>query len=155
GGAPVIGPATAACEGKDSGDNEMWNGLVNGYVDLGNYGGFMPYVGAGVGLVFSNYSGSEKRTCADTSTTDGTGTTDFACDADQGNNSVDEQRIGFLWALSAGFGYQLSEYTALDVGYRYLSSPNATQLVNLPGGIDEQEGMSVHQVRVGLRYQIW
>lgn len=155
---PVVsGPGTIDCEGGESGDNDMWNGLINGYVDLGNFGGFTPYVGAGVGLVYSNYSGrSEERVCTDISVTDATGTTDFTCDAEQGGgNSVDDERIGFLWALAAGFGYQLSEYTALDVGYRYLSSPNATQLVNLPAGLDEEEGMSVHQVRVGLRYQIW
>ena len=50
----------SACEGRDFGENEMWNGLVNGYVDLGKYGGFKPYVGAGIGLVMTSYSGTAR-----------------------------------------------------------------------------------------------
>jgi opacity protein-like surface antigen len=157
GGADVIGPASIDCEGGDSGQNEMWNGLVNGYIDLGNYGGFKPYVGGGLGLVFNNYSGTRgERNCTDSTTTDASGTTVLTCDdATTPSDSVDGNSIGFLWALAAGFGYQISESTTFDLGYRYLSSPNSTQLVNLPDGVDEEEGMSVHQFRVGLRYAIW
>ena len=70
-------------------------------------------------------------------------------------NRIDDKRFGFLWSVAAGFGYQITDNTTVDVGYRYLSSPNVTQLVNLPDGIGEEEGMSVHQIRVGLRYAIW
>ncbi len=156
-GPAISGPATISCEGRDSGENEMYDGLVNGYVDLGNYGGFTPYVGAGVGLVYSNYSGEgDERNCTGTTTTDATGTTVFVCDQDnQSAESISNKSYGFLWQLSAGFGYQLTEFTTLDVGYRYLSSPNVMQLVNEPSGIDEKEGMGVQQVRVGLRYAIW
>lgn len=154
---PVVsGPATIACEGRDHGDNEMWNGLVNGYVDLGNYGGFTPYIGGGIGLALSSYSGAgDDRECEDSTTSDATGTTVFTCDSDQEGETIDDSRLGFLWSVAAGFGYQITENTTVDVGYRYLSSPNATQLVNLPDGIGEEEGMSVHQIRVGLRYAIW
>ncbi len=154
---PVVsGPATIACEGRDHGENEMWNGLVNGYVDLGNYAGFKPYVGAGIGLVMSSYSGtSDDRDCENSTTSDVTGTTVFNCDADQEGELFDDKRFGFLWSVAAGFGYEITDNTTVDVGYRYLSSPSVTQLVNLPDGIGEEEGMSVHQIRVGLRYAIW
>jgi len=152
----VVGPDTIGCEGHDVGENEMWNGLVNGYVDLGQYGAFKPYVGAGLGLVYNNYSGdSDQRICTDATTVDGTGTTDFVCDIQPDARSVSGKSYAFLWQLSAGFGYQLTENTTLDVGYRYLSSPNVLQVVNNAGGVDTKEGMDVQQVRVGLRYAIW
>jgi opacity protein-like surface antigen len=152
----VVGPDTIGCEGHVVGENEMWNSLVNGYVDLGQYGGFKPYVGAGLGLVYNNYSGdSDQPTCTDTSVTDATGTTDFVCDVQPDANSESGKSYGFLWQLSAGFGYQLTENTMLDVGYRYLSSPNVLQVVNKSGVVDTKEGMSAQQVRIGLRYAIW
>ena len=149
----VVNSDSVDCDGHNVGDNEMWNGLVNGYVDLGQYGGFKPYVGAGLGLVYNKYSGdSDQGSCTGTTITDATGTTVFVCDDAK---SIDDKSFGFLWQVSAGFGYQLTDYTTIDVGYRYLSSPDVSQVVSKSGGIDTKEGMGVQQVRIGLRYQIW
>jgi opacity protein-like surface antigen len=148
------GPASIACEGSNSFENEMWNGLVNGYVDLGQYGGFKPYVGAGLGVVYSSYSADiDDRHCENETVTGPGGTDAFTCDEDQSGSSYDDKSYGLLWQLSAGFGYQLSEFTTLDVGYRYLSSPHVQHIAGDTAEV--KEGMSVQQLRVGLRYAIW
>ena len=34
-------------------ENQVWTGMANGYVDLGTYVGLTPYLGAGLGIMYS------------------------------------------------------------------------------------------------------
>jgi opacity protein-like surface antigen len=41
---------------RDRGKLESTSGLVNGYLDLGNWSGITPYVGAGIGAAMNRLS---------------------------------------------------------------------------------------------------
>ncbi|WP_051469565.1 outer membrane protein [Chelativorans sp. J32] len=122
-------------DGAISAEHRVWGGMVNGYVDLGTFVGFTPYVGAGVGVLYSTY--------------DISGADPFLTDA---FNSIDS-RYEFAYALNAGVNYQMTRNMSVDVGYQYLSSPG-TKYVDVDRGTIE-EGVDFHQVKVGLRYDLW
>jgi opacity protein-like surface antigen len=80
--------------------------LANGYVDVGTWGGFTPYVGGGVGLAAYQVSGLK-----DTSL--------YPANAFGFANNTNG--TNFAWALMAGVSYRFSPSLLLDVGYRYVS----------------------------------
>jgi opacity protein-like surface antigen len=141
------------CEGNDDGQNSLWEGMVNAYLDLGRFGGFRPYVGGGLGFLYSSYSGSvNNRNCEDFNV----GDVSFVCAPDnQVDYEFDDTSVSLLWSLAGGFAYDIDENWAVDVGYRYLSASEATYLSSAAGSPGEATGVSVQQVRVGLRYTIW
>ncbi len=153
--------------------NSAWNGMLNGYVDLGTFAGFTPYVGAGVGALMTRTKVAATATCrnetltslvntnddlAKTRTTTET-TTSFTCRS--GDNeptevgSLSHTDYHLLYGLSAGFSYQISKNTSLDVGYQYLNAPGIKYYAVNDEGIAERKGMDAHQVKVGLRYDLW
>ena len=120
--------------------NNAWTAMVNGYVDLGTYVGITPYVGAGIGVM-------QSRSSASYSYTDPTGIL-----AASGKKS----EYSFAYSLNAGAAYKLTDNLALDVGYQYLSSPDA-EYFSLDGtnGLSQHKGIDNHQIKVGLRYDLW
>ena len=54
-------------------------------------------------------------------------------------------------------GYRLPVITivALDVGYQYMNSPNIETYSITAAGLTRHEGFDGHQVKVGLRYDLW
>ncbi len=118
---------------------ESYTLMLNGYKDLGNFGGFTPYVGAGVGIAYHvvddvYFTGNPNLT-----------------------NRIDGDRdIAFAWALMAGVGYQLSHNTVLDVGYRYIDMGDAeSQRSDSAGFINPRvniDDLDAHEVKIGLRY---
>lgn len=118
-----------------SAENTVWSGMVNGYVDLGTVAGFTPYVGAGIGLLYS----SQK----------------LSIDAPSIPLAVDikDRQYEFAYSLGAGVNYQLAQNLSMDVGYQYLSSPDL-QYLNVDTGLID-EGVDYHQIKVGLRYDLW
>jgi len=116
-------------------ENQVWNGMANAYVDLGTYVGFTPYVGAGVGVLYSR----NKLEIDD--------------EADIDDQKAVDDQYEFAYSLAAGASYQIARNTSVDLGYQYLSSPG-TEYVGLDGS-DDDKGLDYHQVRVGLRYDLW
>ncbi len=113
--------------------------MLNFYKDLGTYRGFTPYVGAGVGAAYN---------IADEFY--------FTENPNLLNRIRGDRDLSFAWALMAGVGYQVSDRTTLDVGYRYLDlgeagSENVDNLnfYNPRFNIDD---ITAHEVKVGLRY---
>jgi opacity protein-like surface antigen len=111
-------------------DNSAWNGLVNGYIDLGTYAGLTPYVGAGVGLL---YMRSEL----------------------EGDASERISNYNFMYALAAGVSYQLTKNVSIDAGYQYLDAPSAEYYAISNDAVELREGVSSNQIKVGLRYDLW
>jgi opacity protein-like surface antigen len=112
--------------------------MANGYYDLGKFGGFVPYVGAGIGWAYHKMG---DVTIDDPSTP---------------NRIFGDDKLSFAWSLMAGVGYQVSERAILDIGYRYidLGSARATnadsaQAWNPRLEIDDQRA---HELKIGLRY---
>lgn len=118
-----------------SAENTIWSGMVNGYVDLGTVAGLTPYIGAGIGLLHS----SQKL--------------DIDAPAVPLAVDIDDRQNEFAYSLGAGVNYQLTRNLSMDVGYQYLSSPDLKYLNVDTGLIDE--GIDYHQVKVGLRYDLW
>ncbi|MGI4764853.1 MAG: outer membrane protein [Janthinobacterium lividum] len=127
-------PCGTGCVRKESADIQRFDGLVNGYVDLGTYAGFTPYVGGGVGIAGTIQDGSVQ--------TGGTAIAKVPSRTD----------YGFAWAAMAGVSYAVAPHTLLDIGYRYLDLGRTT--VSLPPSATVTRNMSAQQVRFGVRYMI-
>lgn len=113
--------------------NHVWSGLANGYVDLGTFAGFTPYIGAGIGVMSSN-----AKIGVDTPTDD---------------FEWRNRQTNFAYALNAGLGYRVSPNTSIDLSYRFLSSPDM-QYVDL-NSLATRKGVDYHQVKLGVRYDLW
>ncbi len=124
--------------------NYSLSGMVNGYVDLGTYVGITPYVGAGIGLVRNKHKLSASYFTDNSDATD-----DFIL-------SDNKTQYAFAYTLDAGLAYQVTKNVSVDLGYQYFSSPDAEyvtaeSLTSYP----VKKGISNHQVKLGLRYDLW
>ena len=149
--AGVVGPpAVSGWTASASTDNRMYTGMLNAYADLGTYMGFTPYIGAGAGLVYNKRVANWSTDYADPAMTD---------------VSVNDSRRQYTWAysLNAGVAYNLTQNVALDIGYQYFSAPDAEYAVPShqytdaggPAGASIKKGIDYHQIKVGLRYDLW
>ena len=148
-------------------------GLASAYVDVGNFWGFTPYVGGGLGLNANTISGSTTFTNdndgsgfrGNTSVSAGnplqwvvnTGTgvngTPFytpltrqpnvAFGMLNWNRNFTSTKFSFAGALMAGFGYQLTPSATLDIGYRFID-------LDLSGATHN----TAQQLTVGVRYML-
>ena len=113
--------------------------MANAFYDLGSYRGFVPYVGAGIGVALHDMQHVHIEHPLSP------------------NPQFGETKADLAWSLMAGFGYQLSSRAILDVGYRYINMGSAhsdTEDVVL-GGPNPRlvvDDMTAHEFKVGLRY---
>jgi opacity protein-like surface antigen len=117
--------------------------LANGYLDLGTWHGFTPFVGAGVG--WANHKV--------------TGLHDISPQPAGGFGiSTDKSKSGMAWALMAGVGFEVTRNFKLELAYRYLDMGSiTTNPINCQGvAICPQEvhryGLNSHDVKIGFRY---
>ena len=113
--------------------------MINAYKDLGNWGGFTPYVGAGIGAAYHQlddvyFTGNPNLT----------------------NRIHGDNDLAFAWSLMAGVGYQISDRATLDVGYRYIDMGSiSSQRSDSAGFVNPAvhvNDITAHEVKVGLRY---
>jgi opacity protein-like surface antigen len=164
---------TNACAGTTSLSQHNDTFLANGYVDLGTYGGFTPYVGGGVGLNVSFLQGSASflETAnglgyAANLTSNGafpslwvnsagqpiTPQPGIPFTAQNWNRTINSTTYRVAWALAVGFGFQLTPSATLDVGYRYLNAGQANLLVNPQTGLAVKQNNASQQILIGVRY---
>jgi opacity protein-like surface antigen len=131
GGPPIIDPLHTSLK--------SYTLMLNAYKDFGNFGGFIPYVGAGIGAAYHQLD--------DVSFTGNPALT---------NRIKGDNDLAFAWSLMAGVGYQISDRAILDVGYRYIDlgtissqRSDSAGFVNPAVKIDD---LTSHEVKVGLRY---
>jgi opacity protein-like surface antigen len=113
--------------------------MFNAYYDFGQWRGFVPYVGAGIGVAWHdmdevNFTGDP-----------------FLTNRIEGKTSTD-----FAWSLMAGAAYQISDRAILDFGYRFIALGDAKSgtidslgYVNPPVTVRD---MHAHEFKIGLRY---
>ena len=113
--------------------------MLNAFKDLGSFGGFVPYVGAGIGAAYHQLD--------DVSFTGNTALTNRI----RGNND-----LALAWSLMAGVGYQISDRAVIDVGYRYIDLGQISSQRSDTGGFVNPavkiDDLTAHEVKVGLRY---
>ena len=106
--------------------------LVNGYLDLGTWYGFTPYVGVGAGYTYLKP----------------TQLTQLGVPLPTTNNTWN-----FTWAAMAGATISLSQNLLLDMNYRYLDMGSTS--TNSPNvGTVNYGGWTANEYRIGLRYLI-
>jgi opacity protein-like surface antigen len=161
-----------------------WLGLVNAYVDIPTGWRFTPYVGAGIGIVDHRIGRYFGETHSDVTAAAFNSTGGFDCGtagggaaaacpsilaaAASGSARNNTNSTGFAWALMAGGAFEVHSGVLVDVGYRYLhldggniaiTRPNVTAVNPLlqGGGTTSLSfgDYSIHEVRAGLRYNIW
>ncbi len=123
-------------------------GLANLYWDLLPRGHITPYVGAGIGIVYNDLNRTHL-------TTEDDGTTV----ATVKSGSSKETGVGLAGALMAGASFSFDHKWVIDVNYRalYLEGASVTTIL---GPTPEPSTAKIgdvweHQVRVGLRFNIW
>jgi len=122
-------------------------GLVNLYWDLLPRGTFSPYIGGGIGFVYNDidwtHLGTEVSTSGAARTITGSGK---------------DTKFGLAAALTAGVTFAFSHQWALDVNYRALYLDGGEVAMNFSTGESSKASLDdhwEHQVRVGLRMNIW
>ena len=144
--------AGTTCVSTDSSSYTAFKLMANAYVDLGNFSGFTPYVGAGIGGWHVKYDDlTNAARCVNGAA---------ACQpTDVGFTDVHDGASSwrFAWALHAGFSYSLTHALALDVGYSYNRVEGGAMFDWLDGSGTQgyDKGFSDHTIRAGLRYQLW
>ncbi|MFN3622879.1 MAG: outer membrane protein [Hyphomicrobium sp.] len=90
-------------------DMKSWLGLANAYIDMGNWCGFTPYIGAGIGFSSISVEGLK--------------------DVNVPQNGVafgnDKSTTNFAWALYAGASFDVTSQVVVDLTYRYADLGNA------------------------------
>ena len=112
--------------------------MFNAYHDLGKFGGFVPYVGAGLGWAYHKMGDV------------------MIHDPNSPNPQMGEDKLSFAWSLMAGVGYQLTDRAILDVGYRYIDMGLARSS-HIDSAFErnprlEIDDMRAHEFKVGIRY---
>lgn len=114
--------------------------MFNAYYDLGNYRGFVPYVGAGIGFAENKMSKVYF-----------TGPTPFF------NKVYGRDELSFAWALMAGVEYQFTDRWSMDVGYRYIDHGKAVSDHGDTAGFFNPhfkiDDLAAHELTVGVRYK--
>ena len=156
--APCSGamPAGTTCRSEDSAKFSAIGIMANAYADLGTYAGFTPYVGGGLGyslIRWGDLDGSAYCVGAACPTTAAVGTSLHG----------GEDNWRFTYALMAGVAYDISKNLKLDVGYKYrhiqggdMFGWNAADSAAGASGVQGRDkGFDTHEVKVGLRYDLW
>jgi opacity protein-like surface antigen len=107
--------------------------LFNGYLDLGTWYGFTPYLGAGAGGSYVRVSDYSSLLAPPFGTT-------------AANNQWQ-----FSYAGMAGVGWQVAPNLMLDFGYRYLNFGDVKTVSDAFGAMTFKNVAS-HEVRIGLRW---
>jgi opacity protein-like surface antigen len=128
--------------------------LANGYVDLGTWSRFTPYVGAGIGVSVTYNKSQLNWFMSNQQPYNITFTDPFSNITF--HQFMDTTRNGYTynlaWALMGGVAIDITPHLKLDVGYRYLSLGRYTAADSSGNTITKQ--MHAQEIRTGFRYVI-
>jgi opacity protein-like surface antigen len=124
-------------------DIKSWLGLANAYIDMGNWCGVTPYIGAGIGFATLSVEGIR-----DVNThTSGVGF------------GADHTNTNFAYAFYAGASFDVTPEVALDLSYRWANLGDAQSgTVTAFDGTQSINGVFVrditsNDVMLGMRYK--
>ncbi len=118
--------------------------MLNGYVDLGTWSGFTPYIGAGMGVTTNELKGWTTQVFCYTA----------LCTPSGPSATIpDTRKSGFTWALMAGTAIELTPNLSIDVGYRFLHLGKVTTGADAFGVGARIGDVKINEVKAGLRYK--
>lgn len=127
---------SAKISGSDAfGETSAIFGLVNLYYDFNQFGGFKPFIGAGLGIAQVEFDRHGV-------TLDGLG--DVV--------ALDDEDTGFAYQLSAGANIAVSDSVDIEIGYRYLGITEV-ELEAVDGTASDVD-VDNHIVYGGLRFKM-
>lgn len=133
-------PDCATCYDDYSGRVSTFDVLANGYIDLGTWYNFTPFIGAGVGAAFNQFSGL----------------TDVGVQTGGYGVAPTSNSVALAWAIHAGVDYSFTPNWKLEVAYRYFNGGKVTSdgIVCTAGCTHEVQSFNIasQDVLVGLRY---
>ncbi|MCI0736733.1 MAG: outer membrane beta-barrel protein [Beijerinckiaceae bacterium] len=157
----AVDPATGlpftdfvTCNGRFNTEIHRWDLLANGYIDIGSWQGFTPYIGAGAGVTWAriwqsvNWNLFNGLPCQ-ANCAIGAGNTFFGI-YDLRQSAM---TYHFAWALMAGVAFAVTDHVQLDVGYRFLDLGPVTGISSVTG-LPVSQHFRANEVRGGLRYMI-
>jgi len=156
---------TGSCFSEDEAQLELTNFSINGYYSLGAWQGFAPYVGAGIGLAdvkWASYSSQAicildpGETCAGYGTHSGGAGAETFNGAQTGYSATSGTAL--TYSLMAGLEYRLDKNWLLDLEYKYTHVSDGVVLLaddNNLNGNSEFDAFGLHDIRFGVRYEIW
>jgi opacity protein-like surface antigen len=117
-----------------------YTSMVNVYYDLGDWGGFVPYVGAGIGAALHEMDNV------------------YSTDPTSPNAQFGDTKVDLAWSVGAGVGYQVSSGVMLDVGYRYLDLGDAHSAnmdnVGAWNPMLQVHDITEHEIKAGIRINL-
>ena len=134
-GASGCGHHGVGCTSTEQADVSILTFMANAYIDLGNYYGFTPYVGGGVGGALVQW---QNYTSTPAVAVEYSGQTDFV----------------FTAAAMGGVSYDVTNNLAVDLGYRYQYIDGGDVVTDGGFGKATYDNLNLHEVRVGLRYML-
>ena len=152
---PGLPDDDTTCRSENSSDVSAVSVMANGYVDLGTYVGLTPYIGAGLGYSYLSWSNLNDTTYCVPGGADVCVPPTGAVDS-TGHSGQDGWR--FTYALMVGAAYDLGNNFKLDVGYKYRSIDGGDMFGwDSPQtlGDGSHGNIDTHEVRMGLRYELW
>ncbi len=103
-------PDCATCYDDYSGRVSTFDVLANGYIDLGTWYNFTPFIGAGIGAAFNQFSGL----------------TDIGVQTGGYGVAPSSNSVALAWAVHAGVDYSFTPNWKLEVAYRYFNGGKVT-----------------------------
>lgn len=128
---------------RDKSSMRAYSLLANVYYDIGTYGAFTPYVGAGIGGTYVKWDKLRNTSCNSDDSS--------LCDDETDHKGRGGWR--FTYALMAGTSIDLTCNLKADVGYRYRHIEGGDMFgYNENGGPGYNKDINLHEARVGARY---
>jgi opacity protein-like surface antigen len=127
--------------------------MVNGYYDFTQFGAFKPYIGGGIGFGYTDLERKNQTSICAFDASVGPGCISLANSSSRDRQQVTQTAL----AATVGFSYQLTDITDLDFGYRFLwvEGAHADLTVNGHGSSIEIDDTMEHQIRAGLRFNVF
>ncbi len=144
------GTPGAICTYADNSSVQATTFLANAYVDLGNYHGFTPYLGFGIGGAYVNWGTINNQ--------------EYLSSGPRPPVLANGTHAGasgwrFAYGLHAGASYDINANFKIDAGYSYVNISEGEMFgfsagSGLVGTQGYHSDLDIHTFRLGLRYMI-
>ena len=168
-GVVFLGPYDISnCLRRDEASYNVWYAMGNAYADLGTINGFTPFLGAGLGVAKVNWQEQtnsitcvpvaedvHREACVPAGTVAQPVFNEIYTEPGVLNNGSNWK---LAMALTAGVSYEVSKGLHLDTSYKFTSIGGGFGSIpygSTPGSSIANDGFGLHQVKMGLRYEIW